>query len=384
MTDKLMPKAMLVDLAKKVAMAHMERRKNPNYRIQMSNNETASFESLDAVLKAQFKLLVGTDLYTYEQNKTLLFQIMTEVVDHVLPAAVIQEARRFAEVRTFAQGTKPMFRVATGHGRAKGFISKAASASNYNIFRLDNANIEVPTFAYGGAVNIQIEQFLDGTADFTELLNIVITEIEGAIYREARIALEQLAARHRNAVAFDDAVNPNDPIVGANKVIVPGYNNGAMEMLLSTIGSYSNTSQAQILATPRFARNILNNNANLISDQDRMDHREHGYVGKIAGASIVALPNAVTDENNNRRVFQDRYAYVFPVNPVNGADQQVVKIALEGSTMFQEIPGQSADWSRTVQVYKKMGVAIATSIPHLGVYEDLSIPLIRRDRINSL
>lgn len=361
----LLPIAQLKKLARDVMDASHENRRD----FVASNKENYSFAALQETLREQFKLL-APDFYGFQRNQILIFEILTDVIDHILPRRVIEQARRFADVQTVRNGEKKKFKMQVGHGRAKGFISKAANAANYNAFRLDEEWLEVPTFSYGGAVNIQIEQFLDGTADFAELMNIVTTEIEGSIYREARIALETLAM----STAIDNV----------NKVVAPGFVNGAMDTLLNTVEAYSTSARSQILATPTFARKILTANPNLISDADRSDMREMGWVTRYKGSDVIVLPNSFVDATNRRRVFQDKFAYIFPVSPVAGADEQIIKVVLEGPTQFKTTEQAGADWSTNIHVYKKMGVALATQTPHVGIYDDAAIEFMRRSRINSL
>lgn len=363
---KLLSQKEITDLAKRVAL--FDKRNNAG-GITTFSDQKVSYDAMHDVLREQFKLLAGDNMYTYEKNKLTIFQIITETIDAVLPKTVLPTIGRFAEVKTFKQGEKPEFKIKVGRGRGKGFISKAAQASNYNVFRLDTKTVEVPTVAYGGACQIQIEQFLDGTADFSELLQIVMNEMENSVYRESRYAMEALSARMQ--------------VDNVNRVVAAGFNIDALSKLLQSVKSYG--AGAQILASERFAANILTSGTSLqqyISDADKNDIRNQGYLGKILGADIILLPNAFEDETNKKMTFQDRYAYVLPTGPVNGATEQVVKVALEGQTLMRDFDNHG-DWSKEMQVYKKMGVAIVTSTPHIGVYEDASIPYIERNRFGS-
>lgn len=362
MSTKLLSVKEIVDLAKKVALFN---RNANNGMLTIFNDQKVSYESMHEVLRQQFKLLAGEDYYTFEKNKLTIFQIITETIDAVLPKTVLPTIGRFAEVKTFKQGEKPEFKMRVGQGRAKGFITKAALAGSYNVFRLDTTTIEIPTVAYGGACQISIEQFLDGTADFSELLQIVMDELENSVYRESRYAMEALAARMP---------------LSATRAVSAGFDPQGMAGLIQSIKSYG--SGAQILATERFAATIraqAGNGLEYVAEADRNDVRNQGYLGRFLGCDVILLPNAFQDERNSRMTFQDRYAYVLPSGPVNGATEKVVKVALEGQTIIQDF--NNRDLSKEMQVYKKMGVAIVTNTPHLGVYEDTSIPFIERERL---
>ena len=46
----------------------------------------------------------------YRENKNLIFSIIEETLDEVLPKKVEQSYMQFAETKTFAQGDKPIFK----------------------------------------------------------------------------------------------------------------------------------------------------------------------------------------------------------------------------------------------------------------------------------
>jgi hypothetical protein len=83
----------------------------------------------------------------------------------VLPQKVLQAYGQFADVRTFAQGTKPVYKVRISEAskkRAKQFVTRVGLAGRYEVFKLDGYSLEVPTAAYGGAARIEWEELLDG------------------------------------------------------------------------------------------------------------------------------------------------------------------------------------------------------------------------------
>jgi hypothetical protein len=51
------------------------------------------------------------------------------------------------------------------------------------------------------------------------------------------------------------------------------------------------------------------------------------------------------------KIIDPSVAYIIPT----GANEKPIKIALEGATAVREV--ENADWSREIQVYKKLGVA---------------------------
>ena len=94
-------------------------------------------------------------------------------------------------------------------------------------------------------------------------------------------------------------------------------------------------------------------------NQDLVDIRENGYIGKFRGTPIVILPQSFTDETNSKYVLNPRVAYVIPAGK-----ERIVKIAFEGDTIVDE--WKNRDRSVEIQVYRKLGVGIIGSPELLG------------------
>ena len=115
----------LVQLAKVVAKA------DPSAPIAYSwGGESLSYDALNETLRNEFNLLAGT-YADYRENKNLIFSIIEETINEVLPKKVEQQYSQFAEVRTFAQGDKPIFKRKLGSNkRAKQFVTRVGLVRN--------------------------------------------------------------------------------------------------------------------------------------------------------------------------------------------------------------------------------------------------------------
>ena len=74
---------------------------------------------------------------------------------------------------------------------------------------------------------------------------------------------------------------------------------------------------------------------------------------QIGGVRVVILPQTLEDETNSRKVIDPGYAWVIP----SGAGEKPVKVAFEGTTHVRE-RNDNDDWSRDIQVYRKVGVGV--------------------------
>lgn len=326
----------LIQLAKIVTNA------NPTSGTKYSfNNETYDYSVLNETLRNEFKELAGTPAL-YRENKNTIFSIIEEVIDDVLPKQVMAQYGDFAEVKTFAQGDKPVFIqkiTAKSKRRARKFITKVGLAGRYEVFKLDGTKIEVPTSAYGGAAQIGFEEYLDGTADWAALIDAVNEGLDYSLYSEIEKALIASIAT----------------LPVANKFSGAGFNEAIMDSLLAVADSYG---PATIYCTFDFAATMIPANSNAWSDNMKDTKWNNGYLGNYKGHRVVVLNQSFTDETNAVKVIDPSHAWIIPA----GTDGKPVKIALEGQTCVRE--SENEDWSRDIQVYKKMGVAT------LGAYNN--------------
>lgn len=314
------------------------------------DNEVAKFkyEELEEQFRVELKEL-AKDFNAYRRNKLVIFELMQDAVDAILPKKVKEVIGMFAEVKTYPNGAKPTFTTRVGKNRAKQFITKVGLSGVYETFRLDNKNFEISTTAFGGAAQIELEQFLDGNANFDELVEIIMDGLEEAIYDEINASLiasiaNMPAANTHSAAAFDA---------------------GEMQTLVNTVMAYG--SGATIFCTRAFAGTIITAEG-YVADADKNDIRNQGYLGKFYGADIVALPQSFTDETNTTKVIDPEYAWVIPKG--GSASEKVVKVALEGQTIIDE--SKNADMSREIQAYKKFGTAVLF-VNHIASYRNTAL-----------
>jgi len=306
-----------------------------------------SYSELQETLRDEFKVLAGT-YSLYRENKNTIFALLEQTIDDVLPAKVMDQYSSFADIKTFAQGDKPIFTqkiTVASRRRAKQFIGKVGLAGLYEVFKLDGQSYEVTTNAIGGAAQIGFEEWLDGRVDFSDVLDIVMEGLDECIYVEIE---KQLLGAIAN-------VNAN------NKASVNGFSEPAMDKLLSKADSYG---QSTIYCTYEFAATMIPATG-WVSDDMRNRKWENGYLGNYKGHNVIVLRQSWEDDAtgpNAIRVIDPRYAFIVPT----GADKPV-KIAFEGQTIVDDYTNY--DRSREVQIYKKVGVRAIFS-QAICVYEN--------------
>ena len=320
-----MDKANLLQLMKNVANA------TPSTNFSY-NNENLSYSAMNETLRSELNALVGTE-ELYEQNKRLVFSLMEQTMDDIVPNRLINAYGQFAEIQTFAQGDRPVFKRRTGKTRAKQFITRVGLASVYETFKLGSESFEVGTSAIGGAAQIGFEEFLDGRVNFAELTQIIMDGMDELIYREI-------------AQAIMGAI---DQLPAANRVSAAGFDETGLDRLVTTASAYGTPT---IYCTREFAVKIVPAEG-WISDEIRNERWNTGYLANYKGVRVVILPQTLEDESNSRKVIDPGYAWVIP----SGAGEKPVKVAFEGTTHVRE-RNDNDDWSRDIQVYRKVGVGV--------------------------
>lgn len=298
------------------------------------NGESFSYEALNETLRRELNEYAG-DYASYRDNKNLIFSLIEETLDEVLPKKVIKQYEQFAEVKTFAQGDKPIFRrQLTSNKRAKQFITRVGLAGRYEVFKLgkNEESFEVQTSAIGGAAQIGFEEFLDGRVDFAEVTRIVMEGMDDLIYEEVGKALA-------------NSINQLPP---ANRVVTAGFDEAAFDRLLTIASAYG---EPTIYCTYEFAVKLVPTEGWMYTNAMKAELWNNGRLATYKGRKIVILKQGFVDETNTTKVIDPGYCWIIPA----GANTKPVKIAFEGNTLVAE-RDNNWDWSREIQVYKKVGV----------------------------
>lgn len=303
------------------------------------------YNALNDTLREELKELAGT-YSLYRENKNTIFALIEETIDEILPKKVMEQYSMFAEVRTFAQGDRPVFNKKEGRRRAKQFVTRVGLAGIYEVFKLDKSTFEVPTSAFGGAAQIGFEEFLDGKVDFAEVTEIIMEGLDEVVYEEIAKAL----------------IGGINQLPAANKVTHTGFDETKMDKLIAIARAYG---EPAIYCTYELAAKILPV-SDWVSSEMKNERNAQGYISQYKGNRIVILPQSFTDETNATKVIDPSYAWIIPT----GGNDKPVKIAFEGQTIVDEYTNY--DRSREIQVYKKLGV-VAMMTNNICVYEDSSL-----------
>ena len=313
------------------------------------NGQDYSYEQLNNALRAELKEYCGCSYSSFRENKNLIFGLIEETLDDMLPAKVADFYAKFAEIKTFAQGDKPIFRrKVSARMRAKQFITRVGLAGRYEVFKLGGSeSFEVPTSALGGACQVSIEEFLDGVVDWNELVQIVMEGMDELIAQE--VAKAMVAATNQ--------------LPGVNVVSAAGFVENSFDRLIAIATAYGTPT---IYCTYDFAVKMIPAKQWMYSNEMKNELWSNGRFTNYKGTNVVIIPNGFVDETNAKRVIDPSYAWIIP----GGGDNKPVKIAFEGGTMLRDADNE--DWSKELQVYRKVGV-VAMMTNNICVYHDTAL-----------
>jgi len=339
----------LIELARANAKASL----NPSVAYSFGGEKL----SADALNKTFIKELneLGSTPQDFRENKNLIYTLMEVGLTEVMPQKVLQAYGQFADVRTFAQGTKPVYKVRISEAskkRAKQFVTRVGLAGRYEVFKLDGYSFEVPTAAFGGASRIEWEELLDGRMTMNDYYSLVLEGMDEAVYREIAKALIAMVAN----------------VKAANKTSQSTFVETEMDKLLQVADAYG---KSTIYCTFEFAATMLPiagtaTNWNAFSDGMKEQLWNNGYFATYKGHQVIILPQSFTDVENTTKVINAQYAWIIPTG-----SEKPVKVAFEGGAQVKSFDNR--DWSTEIQTYQKLGVAAYLVNPGICVYRNTSL-----------
>lgn len=332
-----------VELARAAAKASM----NPSVAYSFGN-EKLSADALNTTFVNELNAL-GATPQLFRENQNQIYTLLEVGLTEVLPVKVLQNYGQFADVKTYAQGTKPIFKVNVSEAskkRAKQFVTKVGLAGRYEVFKLDGYSLEVPTSAYGGAARVEWEEVLDGRFTMNDYYSLVLEGLDEAVYREIAKGLEAMVAQ----------------IKPVNKTSQTAFDDAEMVRLLLTADAYG---KSTIYCTFEFAATMIPDVA-WASDAMKQNLWNNGYFTTYKGHNVIVLPQSFEDETNETKVIDPSKAYIIPTG-----SEKPVKVAFEGGAQVKSF--ENRDWSTEIQTYQKLGVATYLVNPGICVYENTSL-----------
>ena len=364
----MLDRTQLIELARANAKASL----NPAKNFSFQGNDLSA-EAIRTTFSKELNEL-GKTAADYRNNKNLIFELIEVGLTEVVPVKVLQAYGVFADVQTYGNNDKPVFKVRISEAskkRAKQFITKVGLAGRYETFKLDGYEIEVPVSAIGGAARIEWEELLSGRYTLDEYYQIVLEGIDEAIYKEIANAL---------AAAVTD-ISTGRP---ANYHTDTTFDEKEMDRLIQTADVYG---KSTIYCTYEFATTMLPTTAWALStvgaspttavstdrwsNEMKNEYWANGTFASYKGHNVIILPQSFEDDTNRVKVINPAFAYIIPTG-----SEKPIKIAFQGTAQVKSF--ENRDWSEEIQTYQKVGVAAYLVNPGICVYENTSLSVINQ------
>lgn len=342
---------MALDKKSLIALARANAKASLNPSVAFSfEGETMTADALNKTFIQELNELGATPAL-FRENENLIYTLIEESLTEVLPQKILQAYGQFADVKTYAQGDKPVFRVRISEAskkRAKQFVTKVGLAGRYETFKLDGYTLEVPTSAYGAAARVEWEELLDGRFTMNDYYDLVLEGMDEMVYREIAKSLAQTIT----------------DIKAVNKEVKNNFDEAAMDRLLATADAYG---KSTIYCTFEFAATMLPDVA-WASDAMKQQVWANGFISSYKGHNVIILPQSFEDETNAKKIIDPSYAYIIPTG-----SEKPVKVAFEGGAQVKSF--ENRDWSTEIQTYQKLGVATYLVNPGICVYQNTSLSI---------
>lgn len=312
------------------------------------NGTNYSYQDLNETLRRELNEFVG-DYRHFREHKYEVYSLIERAIDDVLPRKVQENYQMFAEIQTVPQGDRVLFRrkLSGARTRAKQFVTRVGLAGVYEVWKLGGEeSFEVPTSAIGTAVQIPLEEFLDGRVDWAEMLSIVMEGMDELIYHEIGAALRASI----NQLPTNNVVVSND------------FDEVEFDRLLYIADAYG---PSTIYCTMEFAAKMIPHDTWRYTEQMKAELWQNGRLANYKGRNVVIMPTGIADETNSRKTVDSSWCWIMP-----GGNAKPVKVVFEGDTLTRE--EENHDWSRDIRIYKKVGVA-ALMTNDICVYRDTSL-----------
>lgn len=287
-----------------------------------------------------------------KMNRELIMALIEESIDEVLPAKLETRVGDFAEVKDFARDAEVIFKISNkGKRRAYLTIKKGQRGGMYQAARLDDIQMDLPTWTETVGVFVTLEEILLGRYSLVELMNNILDGFVERLYVQVIEALQAAATLAPDANIGAGSGIDQSQLDGVIRVIA-SYGSPVIMGFHTVISKITNA-----LAYGSYSPNILG------SDLEEIKNK--GYVGMYKGTPIVRLPNYIINENTNADwMLDESYLFVLP------AGVKPVKVALKGDLHIQEVTHPTGSMEQNA--HKMLGVGILM-YNNIGIYEDQAV-----------
>ncbi|MEG1309397.1 MAG: hypothetical protein RSA91_01040 [Bacilli bacterium] len=304
-----------------------------------------SSEERNEKIREKFFEILGTknpEPMDFDEHKHRVFRLIREVVQETLTndgAEIAKFNSQFVEEETIEYGDKKEYDIENDSYLTVGEIS--GNNWEMNRQRVDEGDtITIKTSAFYIKIYEYFMKFLAGRLDWAKLMNKIAVSVrkhkEDFITEKFTEALSGIPDIYKYSGSYNESQI-------LNKIAhVAASNKGASITLTGTREALAKLQKIDTSA---------------LSDKQKEEANEYGFIGKWKGYNCVALP-CVYKENTQEFAFSPNMIYVLP-----SVDNKPIKIVNEGKVLVREISNGTSNVDMTMEyaIIWKMGGAIIFS-----------------------
>lgn len=280
--------------------------------------------------------------YAYQQNKYKLFQIISEIVDEIIPETVEEQFDQFAEVKSYDLGDKPVF-------------EDFEDPARFNISVISEANNDLIAQRVWKGRSLQtVSTEWKGAKIHTELLDVLLGRTDWASM------VENIRASYESHIRLDvyNKFVATYPTISAPYSVTGSVTVNALSELIAHVEAA--TGRGAVIVGTKTALGKVP--VEHLTEKAKESKNTIGYYGSFQQTPMKVLRQGykefTTDwalDNNKLIVLPD-------------AEVKPVKVLLEGDTIIMEKgPENFLDERIEYMFKKKTGVAVLQTIKY-GVY----------------
>lgn len=311
-----------------------------NNKVEKYSNTEANDVLRNAILEA-----MGTanwDVYAFQENKYKVFKILSETITIAVAQKTIDKYRNWVEIKDVALGDIAEFKVMNGDLFKVGYVADGTNQLRRQ--RLANGRLAMTSFPMGLKIYEELVLFMTGRIDWNELVNRVVLSLDNEI---ANIIVKQIEGAYTGLDA---------------KFVCSGtLDNDKLLELAQRVEA--KTGLKPVIYGTRKAISKLKADMTYISNSDKEDIRNKGYLSVWNGIDVVEIPQTL--DANNDFVLADNMLFVLPQG-----DNKLVKLAFEGDAYIQETNDGRMDMQLEYLITRKVQLGVVKGA-YYGVYHSI-------------
>lgn len=301
-----------------------------------------SSETRNEKIRERFVEILGSakpDLMDFAEHKHKVFALIREVVNETLTndgAEIASFYNQFVEEDTIDYGDKKEFEVENDAYLTVGKIS--GNNWDLNRQRIDEGeSFTVKTDAYYIKIYEYFMKFLAGRLDWAKLMEKIAVAVKK--HKEDFVTTK-----------FTEALAGIPSLYKYSGT----YNEGQILNKIAHVAASNKGASISLVGTKEALAKLQKIDTSALSDKQKEEANENGFLGKWKGYNCIALPT-VYKQGTTEFAFSPSTIYILP-----SADNKPIKIVNEGKVLVAEVNNGTSNIDMTMEyaVIWRMGGAI--------------------------